>query len=47
MQAMSSLVCSVLWIFFLFPNAPVQLPPAVETLTLEQCIAVALEQNPL
>lgn len=28
-------------------NAPVQSPPDVETLTLEQCIGLALEQNPL
>ena len=44
---MISLVLSVLWISCLGPNAPVQSPSAVETLTLEQCIGLALEQNPL
>ena len=47
MQDMISLVLSVLWISCLGSNAPVQSPPAVETFTLEQCIAAALEQNPL
>ena len=47
MKAMISLVFSVLWIFCLFPNGPVQSPPARETFTLEQCIGLALEQNPL
>ncbi|OGD20223.1 MAG: hypothetical protein A2Y69_06735 [Candidatus Aminicenantes bacterium RBG_13_59_9] len=44
---MTSLVLSALWISCLVLNAPVQSPPAVETLTLEQCLAFALEQNPL
>jgi len=44
---MTSMILSVLWIFCLCPNAPAQSPPAVETLTLEQCIGVALGQNPL
>jgi outer membrane protein TolC len=47
MQDMISLVLSVLWISCLGLNAPVQSPPAAETLTLEQCIGLALEQNPL
>lgn len=44
---MISLVLSVLWISCLGLNAPAQSPPTAETLTLEQCIGLALEQNPL
>lgn len=47
MQNMISVVLSVLWMSCLCPAGPAHSPPAVETLTLEQCIAVALEQNPL
>jgi outer membrane protein, heavy metal efflux system len=47
MQNMISLVLSVLWIFCVGLNTPVQSPPDVETLTLEQCVGLALEQNPL
>src|SRR4030042_6435360 len=47
MQAMISLVLSVLWISFLGLHAPAPQPPAPETITLEQCIGFALEQNPL
>lgn len=44
---MTSMILSVLWILCMCPNAPAQSPPAAETLTLEQCIGVALGQNPL
>lgn len=47
MNAMISVALSVLWMSCLCPAGPVHSPPAAETLTLEQCIAVALEQNPL
>jgi outer membrane protein TolC len=47
MQDMISTVLSVLWISGLCATVPAQSPQAAETLTLEQCIAVALEQNPL
>ena len=44
---MISLILSLLWISWSGPNVPVQSPPALEVLTLEQCIVFALDQNPL
>jgi len=44
---MISMVLSVLWLSCAWPNAPVSSPPAVETLTLDQCLGLVLEQNPL
>jgi outer membrane protein TolC len=47
MDAMIRVVLSVFWAVAFCPGLPVESPPAVEILTLEQCIALALEQNPL
>jgi cobalt-zinc-cadmium efflux system outer membrane protein len=47
MPNMMSQVFFALWISCLSLNAPAQSPPDVETLTLEKCIVLALEQNPL
>jgi outer membrane protein TolC len=47
MQNMMSLVLFALWVSCSNLDAPVQSPPDMETLTLEQCIGLALEQNPL
>jgi len=47
MPAMISLVLSFFWMSCSCPAGPAQPPPAAETLTLEQCIGVALGQNPL
>ena len=44
---MISLFLSFFWMFCSCPATQVQPPPATETLTLEQSIAIALEQNPL
>jgi outer membrane protein TolC len=47
MQNMMSLVLLALWISCSGLSAPLQSTPDAETLTLEQCIQLALEQNPL
>jgi outer membrane protein, heavy metal efflux system len=47
MQNMMNIILFVLWISCSSLSAPDQSPPALETLTLEQCIGLALEQNPL
>lgn len=44
---MVSMILSWLWISSLAPHVPVQSSPALETLTLDQCIVLALEVNPL
>jgi outer membrane protein TolC len=44
---MIRLVFSFFWISCSLPAGPVQSAPPAETITLEQCIAIALEQNPL
>src|SRR4030042_2260604 len=46
MNAMISVFLSVLWSACWGPAGRPLSPPAAETLTLEQCIAVALGQNP-
>jgi outer membrane protein TolC len=47
MQAMMSLVLCLFWMSCSGPVAQMPSPAAPETLTLEQCIGLALEQNPL
>jgi outer membrane protein TolC len=47
MQAMIRLVFAFFWISCSLQAGPAQAPPAAETLTLGQCIGIALEQNPL
>jgi outer membrane protein TolC len=44
---MIRLVFSFFWISCSLSAGPVQSAPPAETITLEQCIAIALEQNPL
>jgi len=44
---MISLILCFLWVSGSGPNVPVQSPPDVETLTLEQCIGRAREPTPL
>ena len=47
MQAMIRLVLSFFWISCSLQAGPAQAPPAAETLSLERCIGIALEHNPL
>jgi outer membrane protein TolC len=47
MQTMIRLILSVFWISCSIQAGPTQAPPAAETLTLGQCIDIALEHNPL
>jgi outer membrane protein TolC len=47
MQAMIRLVFAFFWISCSLQAGPAQAPPAAETLTLGQCIGIALEHNPL